>query len=89
MVRERNKYLVKAPGEHSGKKEGIPVQDKVRNLKSRLRRSSLILTCEPHLKRGTPCEVWPIQFEMTWGIWAFNDMLQAVVDVHSTPQSIG
>jgi hypothetical protein len=49
-VRERNKYLVKAPGEHSGKKEGIPVQDKVRNLKSRLRRSSLILTCEPHLK---------------------------------------
>jgi hypothetical protein len=34
VVRERNEYFVKAPGEDDGYKEGIPVQDKVRDLKA-------------------------------------------------------
>jgi hypothetical protein len=38
-VKETNEYLVKAPGEESGYKEGIPVQGKVRNLKNGLRGS--------------------------------------------------
>lgn len=33
MVREKAKYFVKAPGEDEGYNEGVPVQDKVRNLK--------------------------------------------------------
>jgi hypothetical protein len=33
VVKQKNKYFVKAPGEDEGYKEGIPVQDKVRNLK--------------------------------------------------------
>ena len=33
MVRERNEYSVKAPGEDDGYNEGIPVHDKVRDLK--------------------------------------------------------
>ena len=37
---KRNGYLVKAPGENSGNNKGIPVQDKVRNLKADLRRST-------------------------------------------------
>jgi hypothetical protein len=39
-VRERNEYLVKVPGEDRANQEGFPLQDKVRNLKGRLRRSS-------------------------------------------------
>jgi len=33
VVRERNEYFIKAPREDERYKEGIPVQDKVRNLK--------------------------------------------------------
>jgi hypothetical protein len=36
VARERNDYLIKAPGEERGDKEGIPVQSKVRNLKKRI-----------------------------------------------------
>lgn len=32
-VRKRNEYSVKAPGEYERYKEGIPMQDKVRELK--------------------------------------------------------
>ena len=44
--------------------------------------------CEPHLKRGTPCEIRPIQIKVAWGVWVFNEVLQAVADVYRTPHSI-
>ena len=42
----------------------------------------------PHLKRGTPSEIWLIKVEVTWGVWVLNEVSQAVTDVHRTPHSI-
>jgi hypothetical protein len=44
--------------------------------------------CGPHLKRSTPCEIRLIQVEVAWGVLVLNEVLQAVTDVHRTPDSI-
>lgn len=44
--------------------------------------------CEPYLKRGTLCEIRPIQVKVAWRVWVLDEVLQAITDVHRAPHSI-